>query len=167
MILGENGALPAGIHQCTINEFREVFVDGFPTTQRRDELFKKLMSFFSDLIRFDCFPEAFVDGSYVTNKVNPNDIDVVVFLHYSTLLSPTAKTAIQHLKTLYNPFLDIYYAVAVCDENESMINPTLYGDIINKRNYWRGQFGFDRADLPKGIVLISGSSVQEYIARER
>lgn len=167
MNLGENGALPAGIHQCTINEFRETFVDGFPTTQRRNELFIQLMSFLSDLVKIDCFPEAFVDGSYVTNKVNPNDIDIVVFLHYSTVISPTVQAKINQLKTLYDPFLDIYFAVAVCDENKSMINPASYGSIINQRNYWRGQFGFDREDLPKGIVLITGSSVQEYIAKEQ
>ena len=32
--------------------------------------------------------------------------------------------------------------------------------LVNNRNYWRGQFGFDREDNPKGMIKIS----KEYLS---
>ena len=60
-------------------------------------------------------------------------------------------------------WLDIYFAYATSPENQRVLSPGDYQQVVNKRNYWRGQFGFDRADTPKGIVKIDCQSLSDYI----
>lgn len=58
--------------------------------------------------------------------------------------------------------LDIYFAYATSPENQRLLSND-YQQVVNQRNYWRGQFGFDRADNPKGIVKINCQSLSDYI----
>ena len=91
--------------------------------------------------------EMWVDGSFATSKINPNDIDVVVFLNYKNFSSELNGFLSQIGRENY---CDTYYAIEPNDElgEEN-------GFVINHRNYWRGQFGFDRQDLPKGMIRFN------------
>jgi hypothetical protein len=67
-----NGNLPNGIHLTTIEEIEERF--GY--NLKRKKLItglKKLINDFKE--KTDC-TQLFIDGSFVTNKLLPNDIDV-------------------------------------------------------------------------------------------
>ena len=63
----------------------------------------------------------------------------------------------------YSPFLDIYFAYATSPENQAALSSKDFNTVVNQRNYWRGQFGFDRADNSKGIVKIDCQSLLDYI----
>ncbi len=154
-----NGALAAGFHDCTYSEFREAFVVDFPTSQRRLLIAENLLDFSKEVFSVGIPVEFWVDGSYATRKINPNDADIVLFFLAQDLYALAPRWTA--LRRKYNGILDTYYACAVCPENERMLNPLDYEQIVNNRNYWRGQFGFDRKDNPKGIIRLDCKSIVE------
>ena len=158
---GTNGMLPAGFHDCTADEFITTFVDGFPTSQRRSLIVDALWNFAAEVLTVGIPYEFWVDGSFVTTKVNPNDADLVLFLQipHMNILGPRVTA----FRQKYAGLLDIYFAYAASPDNGKQTNPHDYSKIVNDRNYWRGQFGFDRTDTPKGIVRISCESITEYL----
>jgi Nucleotidyltransferase domain len=90
--LNNRGVLPDGIHDCTFPELAEAFgqnqwvVDASSETHReilsrqRSALCSRLEEYLSRLREAGLQVEVLVDGSFVTNKVDPNDIDLIVVL---------------------------------------------------------------------------------------
>ena len=158
-----SGKLSAGIHDISVEEFEKYFVDQFSTSQNRRPLFECLLTFIRELFQSGMPYEIWIDGSFATSKVNPNDIDVIAFLNVPQYLALKPLVDSIHLK--YMPSLDLYFSPAVNDESQRILSPNDYSAVVNSRNYWRGQFGFDREDNPKGIIRISPESVKEYLDR--
>ena len=156
-----SGMLPAGFHDCTVQEFIATFVDDFPTSQRRKVIVDGLFDFAKEVFDVGIPCEFWVDGSFVTTKTNPNDADLVLFLQAQNMnvLAPQ----IADFRKKYAGTLDMYFAYATSTENQQLFRSIDYQQIVNKRNYWRGQFGFDRADSPKGIVRIDCDSIAEFL----
>lgn len=158
-----NGVLPAGIHTYDIVTFREQFVAGFPNSQTRPVIFGCLEHFVSAIFAL-CNPDEFwVDGSFATTKVNPNDADLIIFVDYPDFVkmhSVWAQIQQQH------PYLDMYIACAVNEKTKQILSPNDYNKVVNQRNYWRGQFGFDRQDNPKGIVKLDCTSWKQHISNK-
>jgi hypothetical protein len=67
-----SGNLPPGIHQSTWEEITE----RYGKTERRRDLLKGLGNAISMLRDMGC-KRIFLDGSFISNKVNPGDYDVV------------------------------------------------------------------------------------------
>jgi len=67
----KEGALPLGEHEISLAEFEQVFV----YNERRREIFNKFLKLIDDLRTINC-SLIYVDGSYVTDKEEPGDIDV-------------------------------------------------------------------------------------------
>lgn len=67
----ERGLLPAGIWDCTLAEIAEAFAD----TPVRAALFDRLCRFLGDTAGLPHAP-IFIDGSFVTDKPEPGDIDL-------------------------------------------------------------------------------------------
>jgi len=71
------GLLPEGIHDCDLTEAQNRF-GSFQGTDRRPKMWAKFMDFVR-LARTDRFiEELIIDGSFVTARPDPNDIDVIV-----------------------------------------------------------------------------------------
>lgn len=87
----ENGYLPEGIYECTVDEAAERF-GGFQNSDRRPQLWTKLTEFLGEVKAYDIAEAVLVDGSFVTSKPDPNDIDVVLAVvasyDFSTDLPP-------------------------------------------------------------------------------
>jgi len=66
-----NGTLPAGKYEMTIAEFETKFAYNIT----RKGLFNKLIKLIEDLKNIGC-QTLYIDGSYVTNKVFPGDMDI-------------------------------------------------------------------------------------------
>ena len=158
-----NGRLPAGLHNYDIKDFVSQFVDGFPTSISRRLIFESMVEFFKEIVSTGIPYEFWVDGSYATTKINPNDADIVVFLQYPQYI--TLSPQFTNLRAKYKGYLDIYFQLAASKENQKILSPGDFNKVTNNRNYWRGQFGFDREDNPKGIICISCDSFKDYIDR--
>ncbi len=80
----ENGFLkPAAAIPTTIEKMEEWFVEAFPFSEQRGWLFENYLKFVSEFQRtvFPYFVQ-WIDGSFVTQKQDPGDIDIVTFLDY-------------------------------------------------------------------------------------
>ena len=159
MTFETNGVLPAGFHDYTYDEFCKTFVEDFPTSQRRRMIAEALLEFSREVFAIGVPCEFWIDGSYATAKVNPNDADIILFFQYQHMVQ--LQPLWQSFRQKYSGVLDIYFWYAKSPENERLLNPADYNQIINQRNYWRGQFGFDREDRPKGIIRIDCKSIEE------
>jgi len=94
--------------------------------------------------------EVWINGSFLTHKIDPADVDLAVRLNYGALPSPTAtQQALLH-RIVRKQF-------GSCDSYvffEYPINHPQYpiGDMMHA--YWQTQFGFSRAKTMKGIAVV-------------
>lgn len=73
------GLLPQGIHNCTVNEIEERLTWNL----HRADLFSKFKDCLANEIEPRFLNPVFFDGSYVTSKEYPEDIDIVLDLRQS------------------------------------------------------------------------------------
>ena len=74
--LNQNGLLPRGVHDCTLAEMSNFFA----ANAHRRQLFQNLVICLEREIRPLFLHPIFVDGSFVTDKDEPEDIDIVLDL---------------------------------------------------------------------------------------
>jgi hypothetical protein len=91
--LNDAGLLPPGVHDCTLDKPRQRF-GVFQTTDRRPKLFDKLQQLVQAAWATGLVAEIVIDGSFVTAKPDPNDIDLILVLNkrhdFSAELRPFA-----------------------------------------------------------------------------
>jgi hypothetical protein len=80
--LNEHGLLPAGIHDCTLDELKSRF-GSFQISDRRNQLFRRFERFVADAQAAQFPRSLLIDGSFVTGEPTPNDIDLVLVLSRS------------------------------------------------------------------------------------
>jgi predicted nucleotidyltransferase len=134
--------LPKGIHECTMNELKERFAISI----RRRELMFGLEKLIEDLKKIYC-TKVYIDGSFVTNKARPSDIDV---------LWDVAGASLDDLEQLQNrmPLLkasrEEQHAMYGCDifpaRFTELGSGLLFIDFFQQIKY---------TNLPKGILKIN------------
>lgn len=77
--LNTDGFLPPWVYDCTVAEVRECF-GRFQGSDHRSRLFERLEELFLAMQRSGLFEALLVDGSFVTAKSAPDDIDLVAVL---------------------------------------------------------------------------------------
>lgn len=156
MVFDEQGNLfPHEKIELTLSEFETMFVRSF-NNERRNELFNSYISFISDLsslvtTRFI----QWVDGSFVTSKSTPNDIDLLTIIDFKTFESKEKlihdRFRLQGAKEKYG--IDAYTIRAYPLEHR---NHFLYhSDML----YWYNWFGHTKRSRtgktsPKGFVEL-------------
>jgi hypothetical protein len=90
-LVDEQGFLPIGIHECSLAEIKTRF-GSFQGSDRRPELFDKLIGYLSEAKISGVVISVVIDGSFATSKPDPNDIDLVLELkgdhNFAADLSP-------------------------------------------------------------------------------
>lgn len=74
-----NGFLPDGVHECTIEEITNRF-GRFQNSDRRPILNQGLIRYLEELRQANIAKYLIVNGSFVTSKELPSDIDVLLVL---------------------------------------------------------------------------------------
>lgn len=141
--------LDPGLHDFELNEIGNHFLKDFPNSKTRKPLIDGLNAYISHLSNIGAPIELWIDGSFTTSKENPNDIDLVIFSPASVLNSlPKEK------QQLFQALIDRASAKTTfgCDV---LFCPT---EDQNLRSYWRGWYGFDRNEQPKGIARVTVAS---------
>ncbi len=77
--LNADGLLPIGVSDCTLAEVRTQF-GSFQGNDTRPRLFARLEELIAAMQRSGLFESLLLDGSFVTAKHAPNDIDLVAVL---------------------------------------------------------------------------------------
>jgi hypothetical protein len=78
--LDSDGYLPPGVHECTLDEVKAFFCR-FQASDQRPRLCEKLHNYVSELRVAGIAKYLIVNGSFVTSKDRPNDIDLVLVLN--------------------------------------------------------------------------------------
>lgn len=152
----ENGLLPVGVHDCDEGEFRTLLVDSFPDSATRGVIAAGFARLRIDACDHALAGMHWIDGSYVTNKQNPNDIDVVTFVDVdlleSLLGSPGEQFVIQVLAggpATPAVYRSDSYVVAVAPPDHPE-----HHRFVKARDYWRKWFGHMRTvGGPDGALL--------------
>ena len=74
-----HGFLPNGVHLCTIEEVENIFC----WNECRLEIWRGGLQFLSELITRNMAYPIYIDGSFITDKKLPGDVDVVLDLTHA------------------------------------------------------------------------------------
>jgi len=122
--LDEAGFLPAGVHICTLEEIKLRF-GTFQRSDRRPELFRRLEAFLSEARASGIVLSVLIDGSFVTAKAEPNDIDVILVLapehNFAADLSPSNYNILSKRRVYRRYGFDLLVASAGSDEHRRYI----------------------------------------------
>jgi hypothetical protein len=131
----------------------QVCVTPFPLSTIRPTIFDGLMTFVQKLESAEVPGELWLDGSFLTEKINPKDVDVVLRVDGSVYNAgtPDQKEAIDWV--IANQKLTLK-----CDSYVFFEYP--HGDPLHDEgrwwySYWHKQWGFSREIDPKGIAVLS------------
>jgi hypothetical protein len=74
-----DGVLPEGIHHCTLDEVENVFGQ-FRGSDKRPRLTERLKRYVEAVRATGIAKAVIIDGSYITAKSGPSDIDLILVL---------------------------------------------------------------------------------------
>jgi hypothetical protein len=145
--------LPAGCHPVSTDEFKSLLVDAFPDSSSRPDLFERWLAVREGIRRIVPVQAEWINGSYVTRKQEPGDIDMIVFLDpeidqldaadQTLLLGLVAKDVTKHLHGCHS-FPVIAYPEGHPDHDA----------YVAAKETWSAFFGRDREGNPKGFLEI-------------
>lgn len=69
--------LQAGLHKMSVDELKAKVVDAFPLSAGRATLWANFIDVVGQIKKLGLQGEIWVDGSFLTNKLNPGDVDFV------------------------------------------------------------------------------------------
>jgi hypothetical protein len=145
--------LPAGFHVMDMKELRRICVAQFPHSLTRPKVMDGLEQVVERLNRSGLPMEAWIDGSFLTQKLNPEDSDIVANVAGAVYdgASSTQKLVIQWLSQaeLRKDFLCDNYCFIEYDRTHSLSGVSEW-----TRAYWVRQFGFSRGVEMKGMAVI-------------
>lgn len=145
--------LEIGRHALSLDELRELCVARFPISKSRPTIMEGLEKFTSILNDYDIEGEIWVNGSFMTSKIDPNDVDVIVRMtsDFMDHVTDEQYIVIEWIDS------DIPYLELKCDSYSYIEYPDGHPDYWKGEYmyaYWMRQWGFDREDGMKGIAVI-------------
>ena len=143
--------LPHGLHPTTWAVLEAMCVKGIPLSTSRPTLLAGLRALVDRLVAEGVTGELWVDGSFLTQKIDPADVDIVLHLSPTTFTSGTAT-----LQDLLRRIGSRDAAIRADVRSQYHCDSYLCFDVPPvPRAYWEGQFGRDRDGKPKGIAVLS------------
>ena len=158
----ENGNLKPGIHKYSIIEFEKQFVNEFSESLTRTEIYNNFRQWLNLLIDIKPPRYLWLDGSFLTTKLNSNDLDLVLFYRPEDITNELeGKRILNLINNISRKFkCDAYFSY--CFDHLDVYNQqSIPPEIRTKKTYWKGQFGFDRNDNAKGIILIDDNEISK------
>lgn len=141
---------PAEAIPADMEVLKRHFVDAFPKSKTRGKLYGNLIQF-NETLQKEVFPwyEMWVDGSFVTKKHNPGDVDVVIFLD-AKVFKMRAKEIDRISSVLFEKSRIDAYFVKVFSQGERG-----YLRYFMIRNYWESLFINNRGRVKKGFLKLT------------
>lgn len=153
--LNDNGYLEPGLHEMTLEELEDNFVKAFPGSATRADIMRGYVRHQAELGALRISVTQFVDGSFVTSKLNPGDVDLVCFMEQEEVDRLPREEQLKLEKLVSGPATKDEYC---CDAYFAPVVPKThpkFNECHRNRTYWLGEFGFDREDRPKGIAVLT------------
>ena len=118
--------IPSELIKCELDDFYMFFLHNFPESKTRKMILDSFTSFLDKFQKlFNTNIDAWIDGSFVTKKLDPKDIDVVFFIDYELLENEKSKL-IQDFHQLVNNHIEYVDAYLVIKFDENHPNYALY-----------------------------------------
>lgn len=138
----------------TLDELRTICVTNFPLSRTRIKIMSGLEYIFEQFRKERISQQFWVDGSFMTEKIDPSDVDIVLPFHNEAYnnLKPNQLKVIQwytgeNLRP--NHKVDNYHFFEYSqDDSDFEIGQAA-------REYWLNMFGTDRDGFKKGIAVIT------------
>lgn len=137
--LEENGYLPEGIHECTVDELTNRFGQ-FQITDRRPTLNDGLIHYIKEVQAAQIGKYLIVNGSFVTSIDKPNDIDVLLVLKEDIDFSgnlPPFKYNAQSRKYI-NKYFKLDFHCGFEDHDSSIKIIDLFSEVKNQPGIKKG-----------------------------
>ncbi len=135
----------AGFHNVTLDDLKTICVENFSNNSKRQLLYENFLKFLDNLNYINSKFEIWIDGSFTTEKSEPEDIDILVIFDEAHINSlPSDQIGL--INSLFDRELSkirFNLDVLICEKEN-----------INMRSYWRGWFGFSRSEVVKGIAKL-------------
>ena len=151
-----NGNLsPYGKIEVNEKEFRDCFVEDHPGSKKRTELYAKFLEYqkaLLDSVKSDV--EQLIDGSWVSSKPDPQDIDLVnlVKIRYFCEQDFKDKCLISKFGSKERFDVDAYLVIVLPEDDPR------YKDITkNWLDYWEKLWSFDRNGNEKGYIVMKAT----------
>lgn len=148
----ENGFLkPYDIIETDLATIEKIFVEGVPLSSTRKAIFESYLSYNEELRKI--IPTGFtqwIDGSFVTKKRNPKDIDLVTFIDFEQYNSKEREIdKLRAERSKRGSLVDGYFVAIYPKEH-------ILGNIYEiERKKWLFQFSTDKRTKNKGILQIN------------
>jgi hypothetical protein len=143
-----------GFHQVSMADLEQTCVADFTLSVTRRGIMEGLTQFRDRLIAAKVAGEIWTDGSFLTEKIDPKDVDLVVRIDADVVYdngTPEQRDAIDWVIANQKGTLK-------CDSYVLMEYPVghpLHTEGQWWHAYWHKQWGFSREDDPKGIVVLT------------
>lgn len=162
----ERGCLPEGIYSPKLEEFKEIFVN---TSSRRQELFEKYQQFTKICIDAKGIEKHYLDGSYVTNKENPGDIDLLIIFNDQVYISDISYNNYFEIINNEDEIKNKYGVHLFYSKNPENEPPEIKAFWEKKTRIvlgWWKRFYIDREkdiidDKPKGFIVFNDEQLKE------
>jgi hypothetical protein len=146
--------LSDGLHKMDLASLKALVVGGFPKSARREPLWNNFLAIIDKLVALKLPCEIWVDGSFLTEKIEPDDVDFIVDIELSLVLkadpaqySFLERLAKQDFCQSHKLHSFILYKVPAIDKNFSKYEAI--------RDYWKRTFGRSLVKKePKGIAVV-------------
>ncbi|MEL7119728.1 MAG: hypothetical protein AAFO07_09815 [Bacteroidota bacterium] len=146
---------PPNRQDLSIVEFEQYFVESFPKSQTRKELFEGFIRY-NNAFQQEVTNEMiqWIGGSFTTKKLNPRDIDLVTIMPYSIFEEKSELIEKRFRRSAKNEYgIDAYIVSAYPEEHDKH---GLYRGIMV---YWNNQFSKTRKNragkrFKRGYVQI-------------
>lgn len=157
-IFDSNGYLPPGFQDWTLSQVKCLLVEEFTESRTRKDIFDGYIELVKVLTVFNITVEQWLDGSFGTCKKDPNDLDMLTLLD-KDFIDNLPDDVKQVLSSIFSgPDTKAKYKCdSYCIPSVPKSHPH-YSECLTMKKYWMGQFGFDRNDVPKGIIRVIVSS---------
>jgi len=152
--LEKKSIFESGFYDIRIDDFNKLFVAPFNNSNRRQLLAERFMLFWQKLEEIGVDFEIWIDGSFITDKKEPNDIDMAV-IHVPNqvnLLSIDKKEIIKYLfsdreETKLRYYCDAYFI------------PNIHPAEIS---YWKNFFEKSRGKQDRVLARLMINVTQSY-----
>lgn len=152
-----DGALPAGRHVADVDEVRTRFVEPFPVSSTRQSLYDAWRIRRQTLFAIVQVEMEWVNGSFVTAKHAPNDIDVTTFISAENLAALTVGQLQEVWELTAGPTPQQVgchsFLVVVFRENHPLRDAYL-----RNRGYWDDWWSRRRTGPEKGYIDVRGQA---------
>jgi hypothetical protein len=148
--------LPVGLHPKTVEEIRDMCVKAFPLSKTRKKIMDGLEAVINTLSNEKVAAQVWVDGSFLTEKIEHEDSDVVLVIENDVYVNGTAKQK-QLIEVISLNLKNTQY---LCDSYVHIEYPqghALYWHGEWMRAYWIRQFGVSRGKEDKGMAVVTVS----------